>query len=130
MSTPDIAEVFYQQRAEHCDNADDNGSNAKAHGALVVDSRAQLGGAQDGERTQEYETDTHQCSADAHDGLITMNAQRQGTLDHRSMSVLLLRCILTENAVIMTALIGRVADACLRACEVIRWPSTSTTTFP
>ena len=74
MSAPDITEVFYEQRAEYRDNADDDRGGAETHGALVVDTRRQLRGAQEREGTHEYEANAQQCPADAHDGLISMDA--------------------------------------------------------
>jgi len=74
MPAPDVAEVFYEQRAEYRDNADDDRGDAEAHGAFVVDTRRQLYGAQDGEGTYEDEADAQQCPTDAHDGLIAMDA--------------------------------------------------------
>lgn len=75
MPAPDIAEILDEQGAEHGDDANDNGGDTEAQGATVADYRARLSGTQDGERTHKYEIDTQQGPADAHDRLITMNAE-------------------------------------------------------
>ena len=74
MPAPDIAEILDKQRAEHGDDADDDGGDAEAHGATLADLRAQLSATQDGERPQKHEANTQQGPADAHDRMITMNA--------------------------------------------------------
>jgi hypothetical protein len=76
MPAPDVAEILDEQGAEHGDDTNDDGGDPEAQGATVADYRARLSGAQDGERTYEHETDTQQGPADAHDRLITMNAER------------------------------------------------------
>ncbi len=74
MPAPDIAESLDEQRAEHGEDADDDGGDAEADGAIVADFLAQLSGAQGGERTQEHEANSQQGPTDTHGRLITMNA--------------------------------------------------------
>ena len=73
MPAPDIAEILDQQRAEHGDDADDDGSDAEAHSAIDAGFPAQLSGAQGGKQTQEHEANAQQGPTDTHDRLITMN---------------------------------------------------------
>ena len=108
MPAPDIAEILDQQGAEHGDDADNDGRDTEAQGATVADYDARLSGAQDGERTHEHETDTQQGPTDAHDRLITMDAERHTSLECCAKGD---SCILPENAMIMAAHIGLTVDA-------------------
>lgn len=75
MSTPDIAQVPDQERAEHRDDADDDGRDSEARGPLANDFRVVRADTKNRVHTEEHEADAEQRAADSDRGLVPVNVK-------------------------------------------------------